>query len=238
MKWRFIMESVNITTRLRVKELLKDRRWTTKVLSEKTGMSESYLTHIKNGTRRWNEDALKKLAFAFDLQPADILEKCGGYEFPNLSSPDSGRELDRKACTDLKLRLIPVLGDIPSIPSKENNKVIQVATGHNGEFIPTFGIEDESLFAYFVKDNALVPTFLRGDYLIISPELWTRSGDVVAVECEKNGSLKKIIARIDYSEDMVVLECLNDSNNKIVFYRNKDDFKVIGKVVYRYQKIV
>ena len=48
------------STELRVKELLRERGWTTKVLAEKTGMSESYLTHIKNGTRRWNEDALKK----------------------------------------------------------------------------------------------------------------------------------------------------------------------------------
>ena len=48
------------STELRVKELLRERGWTTKVLAEKTGLSESYLTHIKNGTRRWNEDALKK----------------------------------------------------------------------------------------------------------------------------------------------------------------------------------
>ena len=45
-------------TELRVKELLREKGWTTKILAEKTGMSESYLTHIKNGTRRWNEDSL------------------------------------------------------------------------------------------------------------------------------------------------------------------------------------
>ena len=66
-----------VSTRLRVKELLRERRWTTKVLAEKTGMSESYLTHIKNGTRRWNEDALKKLAVAFELDPIDIFENGG-----------------------------------------------------------------------------------------------------------------------------------------------------------------
>ena len=60
------------STELRVKELLRERGWTTKVLAEKTGMSESYLTHIKNGTRRWNEDALRKLADAFDLHPVDM----------------------------------------------------------------------------------------------------------------------------------------------------------------------
>ena len=35
-------------------------------------MSESYLTHIKNGTRRWNEDSLRKLAQAFEISPIDL----------------------------------------------------------------------------------------------------------------------------------------------------------------------
>ena len=60
------------STELRVKELLREKGWTTKVLAEKTGMSESYLTHIKNGTRRWNEDSLRKLANAFEVSPIDL----------------------------------------------------------------------------------------------------------------------------------------------------------------------
>ena len=60
------------STELRVKELLREKGWTTKVLAEKTGMSESYLTHIKNGTRRWNEDSLRKLANAFDTNAQSI----------------------------------------------------------------------------------------------------------------------------------------------------------------------
>ena len=60
------------STELRVKELLREKGWTTKILAEKTGMSESYLTHIKNGTRRWNEDSLKKLSLAFELNPIDL----------------------------------------------------------------------------------------------------------------------------------------------------------------------
>ncbi len=35
-------------------------------------MSESYLTHIKNGTRRWNEDSLRKLSKAFEISPIDF----------------------------------------------------------------------------------------------------------------------------------------------------------------------
>ena len=60
------------STQLRVKELLREKGWTTKILAEKTGMSESYLTHIKNGTRRWNEDSLRKLALAFEISPIEL----------------------------------------------------------------------------------------------------------------------------------------------------------------------
>ena len=66
------MSSSARSTELRVKELLRERGWTTKILAEKTGMSESYLTHIKNGTRRWNEDSLRKLAVAFELSPIEL----------------------------------------------------------------------------------------------------------------------------------------------------------------------
>ena len=34
---------ISVSTQLRVKELLREKGWTTKILAEKTGMSESYL---------------------------------------------------------------------------------------------------------------------------------------------------------------------------------------------------
>src|ERR1700730_4380586 len=60
------------STQLRVKELLREKGWTTKILAEQTGLSESYLTHIKNNTRRWNQDSLAKLAKAFGMSPIDL----------------------------------------------------------------------------------------------------------------------------------------------------------------------
>jgi len=60
--------------RLRVAALLKEKKWTTKTLAAKTGMSESYLTHIKNATRRWNEDCLARIAHAFGINPLELLQ--------------------------------------------------------------------------------------------------------------------------------------------------------------------
>src|SRR5574343_1718972 len=99
-----------VTTRLRVKELLRERRWTTKVLAEKTGMSESYLTHIKNGTRRWNEDALRKLAEAFELDPSQLLahrpQSFGGVAVQTSAEfSEVGNVVEPVSISDFKLRI-------------------------------------------------------------------------------------------------------------------------------------
>jgi SOS-response transcriptional repressor LexA len=223
-----------VTTRLRVKELLRERRWTTKVLAEKTGMSESYLTHIKNGTRRWNEDALKKLAVAFELDPVDILEN--GGRLSSTGQAHSPRIVSEDIPANLQVKVIPVLGEIPSNPSPHNNKLVQLTTGYKGEFIPTFGSDDDSMFALHLSDSSLAPSFIKGDYLIVSPQVWTRSGDIVAVEYGKDEPIKTI-AQVNYTNDFVVLESVNHKKAPIARVKGRDTFRIIGKVLYRYQKM-
>jgi SOS-response transcriptional repressor LexA len=227
------------STRLRVKELLRERRWTTKVLAEKTGMSESYLTHIKNGTRRWNEDALRKLAVAFEIEPIEVFENGGrvtlGVGSPRVVTGSDGNEADQHL--SLQVKVVPVVGEIPSNPSPHNNKLVQLTTGHKGEYIPTFGNDDDSMFALFLQDHSLAPMFIKGDYLIVSPAIWTRSGDVVAVEYGSKENSEKIIAQVNYTNEFVVLESVNHKKAPIALVRGKDTFRIIGKVLYRYQKM-
>lgn len=227
--WRIVM----ISTRLRVKELLRERRWTTKVLAEKTGMSESYLTHIKNGTRRWNEDALKKLAVAFELDPVDILENGGRVGGAGQANVPMANE---DAHASLRVKVVPVVGEIPSNPSAHNNKLVQLTTGYKGEHVPVFGSDDDAMFALCLEDNEFAPTFVKGDYLIVSPEVWTRSGDIVAVEYGKDNP-SKVVAQVNYTNDFVVLESVNHKKAPVALVRGKDTFRIIGKVLYRYQKM-
>lgn len=220
------------STELRVKELLRERGWTTKVLAEKTGMSESYLTHIKNGTRRWNEDALKKLANAFDMHPIDL--------FAQRKSRTDNVETEVKVPEDtsvnLQLKIVPVMGDIPSNPSPYNNQIMQVTTGYREIFAPVFNSTDENLFCFCVENTLMAPIFFKGDYLIISPETWTRSGDVAAVEYG-NETLTRAIMQVSYMEDFIVLESVNHKTTPVALIRGKDNFRVIGKVIHRYQKL-
>lgn len=220
------------STELRVKELLRELGWTTKVLAEKTGMSESYLTHIKNGTRRWNEDALKKLASAFGKHPVELFAQRKG----RTDNVDRTVKMPETTSVDLQLKIVPVVGDITSNPSPYNNQVMQVTTGYKDIFVPVFNSSDDSMFCFCVESNAMAPNFVKGDYLIVSPEVWTRSGDIAAVEYGNETQIKAIM-QITYADDFIVLESVNHKNPPVALVRGKDHFRVIGKVIFRYQRL-
>ncbi len=219
------------STALRVKELLREKGWTTKILAEKTGMSESYLTHIKNGTRRWNEDSLKKLANAFEISPIDLFAE----RRKRTDNIDSNVSMPEKSDIDLKVQVVPVVGEIPSNPSPYNNQLMQTTTGYKDIFVPTLNTTDASMFALGVDNNLLAPAFVKGDLLIISPEVWTRSGDVAAVEYGNDTPIKAIM-QVTFSEDFIVLESPNRKQAPAALVRGKDHFRIIGRVVQRIQK--
>ncbi len=221
------------STALRVKELLREKGWTTKILAEKTGMSESYLTHIKNGTRRWNEDSLKKLANAFEVSPIDLFAE----RRKRTDNIDSNISMPEKSDIELKVQIVPVVGEIPSNPSPYNNQLMQTTTGYKDVFIPTLNTTDASMFALSMDNNLLAPTFVKGDLLIISPEAWARSGDVAAVEYGNETSLKAVM-QVTFSDDFIVLESPNRKQAPIALVRGKDHFRIIGKVVQRIQRYV
>lgn len=223
---------MSASTELRVKELLRERGWTTKVLAEKTGMSESYLTHIKNGTRRWNEDALKKLANAFDLSPIDLFAQ----RRKRTDDVESNVQLPEETNLDFQLKIIPVIGDIPSSPSPYNNQIMQMTTGYKDVFVPVFNNKDDSMFCLCLENNSMSPKFTKGDYLIISPAVWVRSGDVAAIEYGSDDPVKAIM-QVTYMDDFIVLESVNHKQAPVALIRGKDHFRVIGKVINRYQKL-
>ncbi len=223
-----------VSTKLRVKDLLKERRWTTKVLAEKTGLSESYLTHIKNGTRRWNEDSLKKIAVAFDLAPIDIFEDRKTKSFDSNTSGMISQDI----LADMNVKIVPVVGEIPSIPSEYNNKLMQLTTGFKDVFVPVSNNDDNSMFCLYTNNDLLAPQFEKGDLLVVSPEAWTRTGDTVAVEYEHDEKVIKTIAQINYRDDLIMLKSVNHQTTPITFPKNNNSLRIIGKVISRYQKYV
>ncbi|MCF7900080.1 XRE family transcriptional regulator [Candidatus Babeliales bacterium] len=221
------------STSLRVKELLREKGWTTKILAEKTGMSESYLTHIKNGTRRWNEDSLKKLANAFEVSPLDLFAERRN----RTDNIDNNVSMPEQSDIELKVQIVPVVGEIPSNPSPYNNQLMQTTTGYKDVFIPCLNTTDGAMFALAVDNNLLAPTFGKGDFLIVSPEIWTRTGDIAAVEYGNDTPIKAI-SQVTFREDFIVLESVNRKGAPIALVRGKDHFRIIGRVVQRIQKYI
>ena len=221
----------SVSTQLRVKELLREKGWTTKILAEKTGMSESYLTHIKNGTRRWNEDSLRKLSQAFEISPIDLFAE----HRQRTDDIDKNVSMPEQSDLELQVKVVPVVGEIPSNPSPYNNQLMQVTTGYKDIFVPVFNSADNSMFALCVENNAMAPTFVKGDYLIVSPEVWTRSGDIAAVEFGNDTPIKAVM-QVTYTEDFIVLESVNHKQPPIALVRGKDHFRIIGRVIQRCQK--
>jgi SOS-response transcriptional repressor LexA len=221
------------STQLRVKELLREKGWTTKTLAEKTGMSESYLTHIKNGTRRWNEDSLKKLANAFEISPVDLFAQ----RKQRTDNIDSNVSMPEQADVKLKVQIVPVVGEIPANPSPYNNQLMQITSGHKDEFVPVLNTTDGSCFALSIDNNLMAPTFVKGDLLIISPEVWTRSGDIAAVEYGNDTQMRAIM-QVTYTEDFIVLESVNHKSAPVALIRGKDHFRIIGRVIQRNQKLI
>ncbi len=220
-------------TELRVKELLREKGWTTKTLAEKTGLSESYLTHIKNHTRRWNEDCLLKLANAFEMSPIDLFAQRRN----RTDNIDSSVSMPERADIELKVQIVPVVGEVPSNPSPYNNQLVQITSGHKDIFVPILNTNDNSMFAFAIDSNLMAPTFVKGDIIIISPEVWTRSGDIAAVEYGNDTPIKAIM-QVTYTEDFIVLESVNHKMAPIALVRGKDHFRIIGRVVQRHQRFV
>lgn len=219
------------STALRVKELLREKGWTTKILAEKTGMSESYLTHIKNGTRRWNEDSLRKLANAFELSPIELFAE----RRQRTDNIDKQVSMPEATNIELRVQVVPVVGEIPSNPSPYNNQLMQVTTGYRDAFVPVLNTNDGAMFALCVENNLMAPTFVKGDYLIVSPEVWTRSGDIAAVEYGNETQIKAVM-QVTYTEDFIVLESVNHKTAPLALIRGKDHFRIIGRVTQRQQK--
>jgi phage repressor protein C with HTH and peptisase S24 domain len=148
---------------------------------------------------------------------------------------DSNVSLPEKSDVELKVQIVPVMGEVPSNPSPYNNQLMQITTGYKDVFIPVLNATDSAMFALCVDSNILAPSFVKGDYLIVSPETWTRSGDIAAVEYGNDTPVKAIM-QVTYTEDFIVLESVNHKTPPTALVRGKDHFRIIGRVIQRHQK--
>ncbi|MBA2306743.1 hypothetical protein H0W26_01260 [Candidatus Dependentiae bacterium] len=78
--------------------------------------------------------------------------------------------------------------------------------------------------------------FDKNDLLIVSPDVWTRSGDVAAVEFGNETPVKAVM-QVTYTDDFIVLESVNHKTPPTALVRGKDHFRIIGRVIARHQRL-
>ena len=61
--------------------------------------------------------------------------------------------MPEKSDVELKVQVVPVVGEIPSNPSPYNNQLMQITTGHKDEFVPALNSNDAAMFALYVESN-------------------------------------------------------------------------------------
>lgn len=222
------------STTLRVKELLKECGWTTKTLSEKTGISESYLTHIKNGTRRWNEDALERISKALSKEPCEMFYSATKCKTKNDLPKVNWEEIKKtqKKVSEKILR-IPVLSKLPSCC--ELNDIFISEAIKKGKSLPVLEIPHRYSFFYRIPNNRMLPTFSKGSYILISPSSNKEDDCIAVIEQNESGSTFVEIKSIAYSKNFITLRPVSDKGSTI-FLNSKDQFKIVGKVVQYIQK--
>ncbi len=72
--------------------------------------------------------------------------------------------------------------------------------------------------------------------MIVSPDVWTRSGDMAAVEYGNETPVKAIM-QVTYTEEFIVFESVNHKTSPIALVRGKDHFRIIGRVIARHQRL-
>ena len=65
-------DETNIKFRKKLKELRLGKKYTIKVMSEKTGLSQSFYWQIENGIRNLTYENAQKISEVFNLKPDDI----------------------------------------------------------------------------------------------------------------------------------------------------------------------
>lgn len=142
---------------LRIRELRKSKKLTSKELASIVGVAESTMSLYENGKREPDFDTLRRIADALDTDLDFLL---GGS-----SSPRSSRG-----------KRIPVFGSvaagipIEAITDVEDYEEISEDMAKSGEFV-----------ALRIKGNSMEPILLPGDTVIVKVQNTIESGEIAVV---------------------------------------------------------
>ncbi len=112
----------------------------------------------------------------------------------------------------------------------------QITTGFKESFVPVIGIHGDNAFCLSVENQSMAPRFVKGDLIVISPNDKVESGNIAAVEYQKDKKTVKKLCIVNFSEEVILLESVNHKHPPVALVRSKDNFRIIGKAICVYQR--
>lgn len=211
---------------LRLKAELSQRE-----LAKIAGTSHGTIARIESGAQpNPPVKILKAIAERFRVSLEDLVDpKVSVSEI--LASVERPRKRSRAKVEKLPLRnlvRIPVVAYVPcGMPTEIPEDIVMDYIS-----LPLDWIRDKDAFAVIARGNSMIGHgILEGDYVVVSRNIDPRSGSIALLELNGEVTIKKVF----FKDDQVVLQPAN-SQYEPILVTDKDQFRIIGKVVFSGRK--
>ncbi len=211
---------------LRLKAELSQRE-----LAKIAGTSHNTIARIESGAQpNPPVKILKAIAERFRVSLEDLVDpKVSVSEI--LASVERPRKRPKAKIEKLPLRnlvRIPVVAYVPcGMPTEIPEGIVMDYVS-----LPLDWVRDKDAFAVIARGNSMIGHgILEGDYVVVSRNIEPRSGSIALVELNGEVTIKKIF----FKDDQVVLQPAN-SQYEPILVTDKDQFRIIGKVVFSGRK--
>lgn len=195
-----------------IKRRLEELNMTQSELAEKIGVNRSAVSRWISGQTKPDFDTLLRVAKELQIDPMKLLDALGLVRKPKPGT--------------IKVRVLSA-----DLPCGTPRQYIDTYVEETIE-IPTDTITTNPNLQYYAvraKGNSMILRGIADGYLVIfSPDLEVRHGDVGVVWVNNDGVCARIVL---YRGDHIILQAANPAYEPIILDRNKDEYRIIGRVV-------
>lgn len=195
-----------------LRKRMKEKEYTLQALAEKLGVSHGLISHWIAGRNKPTPEMLPKLAQVLEVNIIKLYKLLG---YIKEAPPGT-----------VKVKVLSA--DLPCGTPRE---YIDTYVEETIE-IPTDTITTNPNLQYYAvkaRGNSMILRGIADGYLVIfSPDLEVRHGDVGVVWINNDGVCARIVL---YRGDHIILQASNPAYEPIILDRNKDEYRIIGRVV-------
>lgn len=173
-----------------LKILRRARAMTLEDLSEKTGISPSYLSRLEGGERRLNTDLLGKLSSVLACEPGDLLGHPPSMSATAVGLVDSSKgqakDAYKRLAFEKDLPVYRLASDAAYCTSDDEPRRVDFNVAADWTYRPHELADLPKAFGIVLVDSGFSPRFEAGDTLFVHPSRPLSLGCLVFVTCNED----------------------------------------------------